>query len=221
MLGQIRLQWWREAIDGIYQGTPREHAVVTALAAAIGRLDPPRAHFDRLIDAREFDLEDRQPETTHDLVDYVDATAGELNCLALHLLGDDDGALFNKGRRAAAAWALTGLLYAIPFHAAQRRCYVPRTLTEEHGASTESLFAGSGDANLRPAVAALASLAQEYLVAARHDRVGMAVHARPAFAGLSVVAADLKRLEKARFDVFAVRPTSPFRRRWLFVRDLR
>ena len=32
MLGEIRLQWWREAIDGIYDGVARRHDAVEALA---------------------------------------------------------------------------------------------------------------------------------------------------------------------------------------------
>ena len=34
MLGQIRLQWWREAIDEIYRGQGRRHEVADPLAAA-------------------------------------------------------------------------------------------------------------------------------------------------------------------------------------------
>lgn len=220
MLGQIRLQWWREAIDGIYQGTPRDHAVVTALAAAIGRHNPPQARFDRLIDSREFDMEDRQPHTVEDLKNYVDATSGELTCLALHMLQVFDDMILDIGRLAGAAWALNGLLYAIPFHAAQGRCYLPRALTEEHGVSVDALYAGSGDAGLCRAVSEIADLAQQYLDVAHLDWLSMGFHARPAFAGLSVVAADLRRLKKAKYDVFSVRPTGPFRRRWLFIREL-
>ena len=141
MLGQIRLQWWREAIEGIYGGTPREHAVVTALADAVGRYNPSRARFDRLIDAREFDLEDNQPDTLDDLVIYADATSGELTCLALEMLGARDEETLTKGRHAGIAFALNGLLQAIPFHAAQRRCYLPKALTEEHNVSIERLYA--------------------------------------------------------------------------------
>ena len=35
MLGEIRLQWWRESIDGIYQGNPRNHEVVFPLYSAV------------------------------------------------------------------------------------------------------------------------------------------------------------------------------------------
>jgi phytoene synthase len=220
MLGRIRLQWWRDAIDGIYRGTRRDHAVVTALADAVERHNPPQERFERIIDAREFDLEDRQPDTVKDLVTYVDATSGELTCLALHMLRVYDGTVFEKGRLAGAAWALNSLLYAVPFHAAQGRCYLPKALTDEHGVSMDNLYAGLGDTNLCRAVSELASLAQQHLEVASHDRLGMAFNARPAFAGLQVVAADLKRLKKARYDVFSVRPTGPFRRRWLLAGGL-
>ena len=36
VLGQIRLQWWRDSIEEIYAGKVREHEVVKALAEAIG-----------------------------------------------------------------------------------------------------------------------------------------------------------------------------------------
>lgn len=49
MLGQIRLQWWREAIEEIYEGRPRNHQIVDALAAAIDRHNLPRELFDQLI----------------------------------------------------------------------------------------------------------------------------------------------------------------------------
>src|SRR5207302_7126999 len=54
MLGQIRLQWWREVLDAAYAGTtPRRHPVVLPLSEAIRDCDLARQAFDRLIDTRE------------------------------------------------------------------------------------------------------------------------------------------------------------------------
>ena len=62
MLGQIRLQWWRDAIEGIYAGAPpRRHEVLDGLAGAIARHGLSRAAFDALIDGRETDLSDEPP----------------------------------------------------------------------------------------------------------------------------------------------------------------
>src|SRR5215207_1372519 len=57
MLGQIRLQWWREVIEAAYAGqAPRRHEVAEPLTAAIREFGLSRPHFDRMIDAREVDL---------------------------------------------------------------------------------------------------------------------------------------------------------------------
>src|SRR6201984_3533056 len=58
-LGRIRLQGWREKIAAAYEGSPaRHHPVVEALTAVIRQLYLTPEHFDRLIDARETDLQD-------------------------------------------------------------------------------------------------------------------------------------------------------------------
>jgi NADH dehydrogenase [ubiquinone] 1 alpha subcomplex assembly factor 6 len=61
MLGRIRLQWWREAIAEVYEGRPRRHAVLESLAALHARKALSRAHFERMIDARESELDDAVP----------------------------------------------------------------------------------------------------------------------------------------------------------------
>src|SRR5713101_6422739 len=49
MLGEIRLQWWREAVAAAYAGAPpRQHEVVAPLAALIAEHALTRAHFDRM-----------------------------------------------------------------------------------------------------------------------------------------------------------------------------
>src|SRR5918994_1208498 len=56
MLGQIRLQWWREAVAGIYAGAPPRHEVIRPLGDAVRARRLTREHFERLLDARAFDL---------------------------------------------------------------------------------------------------------------------------------------------------------------------
>ena len=59
MLGQIRLQWWREIVAAAFEGgPPRAHYVAGPLAAVITSFGLTRGHFDRMIDTREEDLAD-------------------------------------------------------------------------------------------------------------------------------------------------------------------
>ncbi len=89
MLGEIRLQWWREALDQIYGEAPvRRHEVVTPLSVAIRETGLPRAPFDALIDQRANDLDRTFPvhENGGDLHSYIRATAGGLTALAVQIL---------------------------------------------------------------------------------------------------------------------------------------
>src|SRR5271166_1687494 len=50
VLGQVRLEWWRENIAAAFDGGPaRRHIVVQPLAVAIREFALTRAYFDRLI----------------------------------------------------------------------------------------------------------------------------------------------------------------------------
>ena len=49
MIAEIRLQWWREAVEAAYQGGGPRHQVVQALAQAIARFALPREEFDAMV----------------------------------------------------------------------------------------------------------------------------------------------------------------------------
>lgn len=129
MLGRIRLQWWREAIEGIYQGTPRTHEVVTALAFVIENQSLSRQHFEDMIEGREFDLEDREPAEMSELLSYAQQTSGALLQLTAEVLNADKV----TAGRIGVAWALIGLMKAIEFHRLQHRCYLPGVSVHQIG----------------------------------------------------------------------------------------
>src|SRR6478735_8042442 len=53
LLGEIRLTWWREALDEIYGGKAvRAHPTAQALAEVVTRHGLPRAPLEGMIDAR-------------------------------------------------------------------------------------------------------------------------------------------------------------------------
>ncbi len=125
MLGQIRLQWWREAIDEIYQSRVRRHEVAEPLAEAIRAHGLTRGYFDRLIDARESDLDAASPATVAALEIYAEESAAPLVSLALEIVGADASAMQELARHSGIGWALTGLMRAQPYHAAQGRHMLP------------------------------------------------------------------------------------------------
>jgi len=206
MLGQIRLQWWRDAIGEIYAGTPRNHPVAVALCAVTRRYDPTRARFEAMIDGREADLEDHPPATLGRLMGYVRATSGELTCLALELLGARDEASMRTGYDAGIAWALTGLLRSIPFHAANGRSYLP-------GVSGQMMQQNPKSEPVRLVTEQIAAAAYDADTAFRRNAGNLPKNVRPAVLHNVLARPELRRIEKAGFDPFSSRPLTPAGRR--------
>lgn len=139
MLADIRLEWWREAVEGARDGRPRDHDVVRALAEVFARVGPPLAPFDAMLTARRFDAGDERFADVAALEAYCDATSGALMRLAAHLLVDrlPDDAHFRHG---GIAYALVGLLRARPVHAARGKSFFPRAWDREGGALVEHIL---------------------------------------------------------------------------------
>jgi len=131
MLGQIRLQWWRENIAAAFEGgAVRRHAVVEALTAAIRAYGLTRAHFNRLVDAREEDLVEEPLASLDALEDYAEASSARLVYLALESLDVRDRAAEQAGFHIGIAYSLAGLLRAIPFRARIGPALVPAVIAE-------------------------------------------------------------------------------------------
>ena len=77
MLGEIRLQWWRDALEGAPSGDVAANPVAAALIDTIARFELPKDHFLELLDARAFDLYDDPMETVAQLEAYCRATCLE------------------------------------------------------------------------------------------------------------------------------------------------
>ena len=86
--GEIRLQWWRE----ILQGERRSEAMASPVAASLlNAIEVHRLPVDALlalVEARRFDLYDEPMPTIADLEDYGDKTASVLFEMAARVLGN-------------------------------------------------------------------------------------------------------------------------------------
>ena len=104
LMGEIRLTWWREAMEEIAAGKPpRKHPNVEALAAS--GFDPNA--LAALSEARFTDLDEGPLKDEAAVMAYVDGTAGALAVLAARRL--DASADPHAVKGAARAWGLSGL----------------------------------------------------------------------------------------------------------------
>ena len=204
MLGQIRLQWWREAIEAAYGGGPvRRHEIVEAITTAIRERNLSRAPFDRLTDTRERDLGDEPPATLAALDDYAEGTSATLIHLALEVVGAATPSALEAARHVGIAYALSGLIRAMPVHALAGRSFIPAALAAETGLDPRDYVASRPTPALRQAVEAMAGAARGRLAAARELQRDVPSAALPALLPARIADNALRRLERAGFDPFS------------------
>ena len=203
MLGQIRLQWWREAVSAAFSGMPpRQHEVVLPLNAAIHDFRLSREHLDRLIDTRERDLDPEPPPTLAALEAYAEGTSAALILSALEVLGAREEAAQQAGRDIGIGYALAGLIRAMPFHAIAGRCYIPADIAARAGLDRNDYEACRTTPALRAAVGEIAVAASRHLRAGRADRGAIPRAAIPAVLPAVIAGRCLKRLKRAGYDPF-------------------
>jgi NADH dehydrogenase [ubiquinone] 1 alpha subcomplex assembly factor 6 len=182
MLGQIRLQWWRENIAAACEGgAMRHHPVVEPLAATIREFGLTRDHFDRLIDARETDLADEPPASLAALEEYAESTSATLVYLALEALGMHEPLAREAGWHVGIAYSLAGLLRAMPF---RERQIIPVDIPTSYG------------------VTKVAATALRHLQAARALRNRIPRSALPALLPAIIAQRSLARLKQAGDNPF-------------------
>jgi 15-cis-phytoene synthase len=188
-LALIRLQWWREVVEG----EPKRHEVAQPLSEAIaaGILKPPLLL--PMIEAREAEAYG-DFETLTDWRAWMLAGAGGLAVAAASALGAPVPEVF---RPFGAAYGVAGVLRATGVLASQGTCLLPRDLLARHGLSPEAFIGDPGAAAGR---AALEDVRRE-------GRTLLAEAAKVSLPGAAIAAAlpaALARRDLARWPAVAM-----------------
>jgi phytoene synthase len=186
-LALIRLQWWREVVEG----ARRRHEVAGPLGEALdaGRLDA--ADLLAMIDGREAEAEPSVPNLAAWRA-YVLAVAGGVAVAAGRALGAE-GEVLERLRALGAAYGVVGQWRSVAALARQGRCVLPEALLGAHGLTVHAVLANPSAAVMRPVWAVLAVEAAGWLGAG-----GGRLPRRVLAAGLPAVLArcDLGRMRR-------------------------
>jgi phytoene/squalene synthetase len=212
LAGQIRLQWWRDAIGELRARKTREHPVVIALGEVLRAHDLPQILFDQMIDAREWDLDEMPFQDMTSLETYADGTSGNVMRLAARILGAGER-LDAAAREAGIAYAIAGLLRAMPYRAAERRLVLPVATLRTAGVSPDDVFAGKASGALTAVFAEMAEAARTHLGAAREFPTPRKF--LPALLPAALAPLYLKVLTEADFNPFRDVVDVPIYRRQL------
>ncbi len=209
-LGEIRLQWWRDVIEELRGGKTREHPVVEAMAATLVEKDVLDL-LSLLVDAREQDLYDEGPADQKALEAYARAVGGTLNEVVLILSSDGEvgEGLRGLARDTGAAWAMLGLVRAIPFHWVSNRNYVPG---DKGRASLATTDADKMYELAAPSIDQMIAFSQTHLEEVRKLRQHVHTGMRHVFLGNALLSLHLRALKKVGNNPFKAEEPASFRR---------
>ena len=199
MMGEIRLQWWRDLIAGERQGEAANHPVALPFLTAVKQHQLPIMSFDNYLKARIFDLyHDPMPD-----LGTFEGYAGEtISIFFQHVAAILAGSAVSAATSTAAGhagvvWALVDILKNMAAQRARGQCYVPADLMARAGVLPEIYHAGGDDPMMTALVGELIKPAREHLSKFEQALAGLPETCRAAFLPMCLIAPYLAQAEKS------------------------
>jgi phytoene synthase len=221
MPGEIRLQWWREVLEGKRDGEASAHPVASALLDGLKRHGIKPERLAGIVDAHSFDLYD-DPMATLDVLDnYAVMTQSALIDVAIAILGGGGPEAMMLVRCAGIAATVTDILVNLRKHVSRRQMFVPLEVLDRHGVQIDEVYAGKTSDALKAALAELRRHARRQMAAARAEAGQMPATIMPALLPLAPIGPTLKPMDRRGYEPFDVEPLSRLKRQWLIWRASR
>ncbi len=197
------MTWWR---DNIFSpNSPPSHPILISLRRALGTHNLTTRYLERMLEARERDLDRHEPRSLLPTLSEVELFAEEtqsnmlyLTLESLNIVGNEEAA-----RHVGIYIGLVTLLRGTLYHFSNKQpCFIPQDLLTKRGVSLEEFYyfasgkSGSGN-NCADVVSDIVFKAREHLEIARSLEV------KPVPAFLSAVSSQLylEKLEAAEYSL--------------------
>jgi 15-cis-phytoene synthase len=223
LLGEIRYQWWRDILEKQDGEDAAANPVAAALRDTIGQFNLPKDSLLRLIDARTFDLYNEPMEDIAAFEAYAAATASNLFRLVRLVVDPEDiGGGLGVAEHGGIAYAITGLLRALPWHSARGQLYVPRDILKRFGASRTDIALARTTPEICAALAEMRNLARNHLEIFATRIAGLPELSQAPFLPVALCELYLNQMDKRRYDPFKTPIVLPqWRRQWALWRASR
>ena len=219
---QIRLQWWRDAVDFATPGSRTGNPVADALSAAITEHNLSKDRLLAMVDARVPAMFGEPPLNDNAMKTFLRETEGAVFELAATILGDRSDSAKAAAADAGVAYGLTGTLLKLPFSASRQKVFLPASYIESREIDLAAIHRGETSESFGAALADLRGIASRALQQFRAKAGDLDRSAWPAFLPLTLVKPYLRAMAAPDFDpLHTVVSLSPLRRFWRIWRAAR
>lgn len=213
LAGEVRLQWWRDVLEGRRLEEARAHPVADALLRTVSKHRLASDLLAGAVDARGFDLYREPMRSLEELETYARRTDAAIFAAAARVLGAaEDPALDHVAFHAGAATTMVGVLRQLPRHAARGQRYVPLDLLARHAVAAEDVAARQRSPGLLAALDDLRTVARQHYEAGERLIRELPAPSRAAFLPGALVPLQLDAMRGA--DPFAPPEPPQWRKQW-------
>lgn len=218
--GEIRLQWWRDALSGEREHEATAHPIAGPLLATVAEYDLPLVAFNNYFEARIFDLyDDPLPDQTA-LEGYLGETQSILFQMVATILGDgtapENG---DASGHAGVALGVARILSDIPAQRARGQTCLPLSFLLEAGADRDAYIAGRDRKALDKALKQLIDLGERHLAEAQEAVGRLPQSMRAAFVPIGLCGPVFKKARKAQDGLIEQgAPISALKMQWSMMR---
>jgi NADH dehydrogenase [ubiquinone] 1 alpha subcomplex assembly factor 6 len=204
LIGQMKLEWWREVVVAIYEGgrVPQGNPVVEGLNEIVKSHNLSRVHFDELLNCRAEDMTDDAPKDVQALETYAEGTSTRLLWLALEILSVRDESSVAAARHVGIAWSLTGIIRAVLFHARANRTMLPQDLMTANDLAGQDALRQKNANKISQVVRDIGVVARLHLEKAGTYRADVDRRAVPVLLLGTLTTQYLEGLARRGYDVF-------------------
>ena len=140
IIGHMRVQFWRDALDPMIAGKPPAQPIAQALSQVIRKHNLAETGLRQMIDCRDAEIAGAALWTLDDAVAEARAKSGQLHRLAADMLcSGADAKTLDAAEAAGTAWGLIGMMRSVPFEASEGRCRLPADLCRTFNLAPESV----------------------------------------------------------------------------------
>jgi len=204
--GEIRLQWWNDALDGKGHGAVRDNPIADCLLDVIEKHALPTVPLKRMIAAHRFDLYDDAMPDTNQFEGYAGETRATLfQFMAMMLDKKSDPSSFAEvaGHLGVAACYIDQV-ERFGRSASNGQVFLPLNVFASFGVTDKEIFTGKPTEAVVEAVSAHLAAAQTHLDAAKTAAKLTSKVSRPAFASIALFDLKLKHLNKTLSDPYRI-----------------
>lgn len=200
MPGEIRLQFWRDALEGERHGDVESNPLANALFNAIEKYELSTVPLLRMVAARRFDLyQDPMPDQNQ-----FEGYAGEVASIIFQYaaqicVGEQDAPeQFNDAAgHLGVAQTYVRALYSFEYDRRRAQVFLPVNVFAAFGLKDNDIFAGKPEEEILQALQSCAEHARDHLDKANKAIKALPSAAKPAFGVWPFIDSDLTRMQRA------------------------